>query len=54
MRELDKLIKPSLCADTLQVPPAVVDGIVRRFQEIPGYNATEFAPDARFYATHPS
>jgi hypothetical protein len=41
-RELHKLIKPSLDADTLQVPLAVVDGIVRRFQEIPGYNETEF------------
>jgi hypothetical protein len=41
-RELHKLIKPSLDADTLQVPLAVVDGIVRRFQEIPGYDETEF------------
>ncbi|HEV2485624.1 MAG TPA: hypothetical protein VGT08_08840 [Terracidiphilus sp.] len=41
-RELHKLIKPSLDADTLQVPLAVVDGIVRRFREIPGYNETEF------------
>jgi hypothetical protein len=41
-RELHKLIKPALDADTLQVPSAVVDGIVRRFQEIPGYHETEF------------
>ncbi len=41
-RELHKFIKPSLDADTLQVPSAVVDGIVRRFQEIPGYHETEF------------
>jgi hypothetical protein len=41
-RELHKFIKPALDADTLQIPSAVVEGIVRRFQEIPGYHETEF------------
>ena len=42
-RELHKLIKPAFDADTLQVPSAVVDGIARRFQELPGCGNTEFA-----------
>jgi hypothetical protein len=42
-RELHILVKPALDADTLQVPSAVVDGIFRRFNELPDCNNTEFA-----------
>jgi hypothetical protein len=42
-RELHKLIKPAFDADTLQVPSAVVDGIARRFRELPDCGNTEFA-----------
>ena len=42
-RELHKLIKPAFDADTLQVPSAVVDGIARRFRELPDCEKTEFA-----------
>lgn len=42
-RELHKLIKPAFDADTLQVPSAVVDGIARRFQELPSCEKTKFA-----------
>jgi hypothetical protein len=42
-RELHKLIKPAFDADTLQVPSAVVDGIARRFQELPDFGNTRFA-----------
>ncbi len=42
-RELRKLIKPVLDADTLHFPSAVVDGIVRRFREAPKFAQTEFA-----------
>jgi hypothetical protein len=42
-RELHRFIKPALDADTLQAPSAVVDGIVRRFRELPGSEETHFA-----------
>jgi hypothetical protein len=42
-RDLHFLVKPALDADTLQAPLAVVDGIVRRFQELPGCDQTNFA-----------
>lgn len=42
-KDLHLLVKPALDADTLQVPSAVIDGIVRRFREIPGYEKTQFA-----------
>lgn len=42
-RELHRFIKPVLDADTLQAPSAVVDGIVRRFRELPGSEGTKFA-----------
>ncbi|MGA2351236.1 MAG: hypothetical protein ABSF70_12450 [Terracidiphilus sp.] len=42
-KELHRFIKPALDADTLQVPSAVVDGIVRQFKELPGCSKTEFA-----------
>lgn len=41
--ELHFLVKPTLDADTLQAPLAVVDGLVRRFQELPGCEKTNFA-----------
>jgi hypothetical protein len=42
-KELHKFIKPALDADTLHVPSAVVEGIVRRFREIPKYSGAGFA-----------
>ena len=42
-RELHTLVKPALDADTLQVPSAVVGGIIRRFKELPGCSEAEFA-----------
>jgi hypothetical protein len=42
-RLLHKLIKPALDADTLQVPSAVVDGIVLRFRDLPGFEKSDFA-----------
>src|ERR1700733_1584138 len=42
-KELHALIKPALDADTLRVPSAVVDGIVRRFKQLPNNGDAEFA-----------
>jgi hypothetical protein len=42
-KELHALIKPALDADTLKVPSAVVDGIVRRFKQLPKNEDAEFA-----------
>jgi hypothetical protein len=42
-KELHLLIKPALDADTLQVPSAVIDGIVRRFHDLPECAGTDFA-----------
>lgn len=42
-KELHALIKPALDADTLRIPSAVVDGIVRRFKELPNNADAEFA-----------
>jgi hypothetical protein len=42
-KELHKLIKPALDADTLKIPSAVVDGIVRRFNQLPNNANAEFA-----------
>jgi len=42
-QELHVLVKPTLDADTLQAPLAVVDGLVRRFQEVPACAGTTFA-----------
>ena len=42
-KELHALIKPALDADTLRVPSAVVDGIVRRFKQLPNNADAEFA-----------
>jgi hypothetical protein len=42
-KELHNFIKPTLDADTLHIPSAVVDGIVRRFREIPKYSRMDFS-----------
>lgn len=42
-KDLHLLIKPALDADTLQVPSAVIDGIIRRFRELPECYSTDFA-----------
>lgn len=42
-RDLHFLVKPTLDADTLQAPLAVVDGLIRRFQELPACTGISFA-----------
>lgn len=42
-QELHVLVKPTLDADTLQAPLAVVDGLIRRFQELPACSEITFA-----------
>jgi hypothetical protein len=40
---LHGFVKPALDSDTLHLPSALVEGLIARFRQIPGYADTDFA-----------